>query len=128
MGYSIKSLKQELVAKGYSDDGLVGWGNNASATSGAIFGAVGGALAGAFSKMHVVCKRGDDILIIPFTNKEILYSNGIVFNKQIIEKAQVKGLFLSKKLVIVTKNGKKSNFPILQGVGDVKAILQKLGF
>jgi len=120
MGYSLNKLKQELVTKGYADEGLVAWGNSAA---GGLFGAIGAA----FGPMHVVCKKGEALLVIPFTNKEILYSKGFAIQKQNIASAELKGL-LSKKLVVKTKAGKKLEYPIMQGVSDLKTILQELGF
>ena len=120
MAYSLNKLRDELTKKGLADDGLVAWGNSGS---GALFGAVGSA----FGSMHVICKKGESLLVIPFTNKEILYSKGFAIQKQNIESVALKGL-LSKKLVIKTKAGKKLKYPITQGVSDLKTILQKLEF
>lgn len=122
MGYSLNKLKQELVTKGYADEGLVAWGSSA-ASWGWLFGAIGAA----FDSKHVVCKKGEALLVIPFTNKEILYSKGFAIQKQNIASAELKGL-LSKKLVVKTKAGKKLEYPITQGVSDLKTILQELGF
>lgn len=120
MAYSLNKLRDELTKKGLADDGLVAWGNSGS---GALFGAVGSA----FGPMHVVCKKGESLLVIPFTNKEILYTKGFAIQKQNIASAQLKGLF-GKKLIINTNAGKKLAYPIMQGVSDLKTILQKLEF
>ena len=117
--YSIIKLKKELVEKGVSDDGLVAWGSSAS---GSWFGAIGGALA----SMHVICKNKDAILIIPFTNKEIIYSKMEMFSKQIIAEVSLKG-FLSKTLYIKTVDGKNLKYPITQGASAVKEMLDKIG-
>lgn len=118
--YNIIKLRNELTEKGYADEGLVAWGSSAS---GALFGGIGGAFGG----MHVICKRGNVILVIPFGNKEIYYSKAQLFEKQSIASAKVKGLFLSKSLVIKTTDGKSYKFGITQGAGKVKTILQKMG-
>ena len=128
MAYSLNKLRDELTKKGLADDGLVAWGNSSSGLAGGVlFGAVGGAVAESLGKMHVICKKGEALLVIPFTNKEILYSKGFAIQKQNIESVALKGL-LSKKLVIKTKAGKKLKYPITQGVSDLKTILQKLEF
>ena len=119
MGYSLNKLKQELTAKDYADEGLVAWGNSAS---GGLFGGAGAAFGG----MHVISKKGDSILVIPFTNKEILYDKSCAFEKANISSASVKGL-LSKSLIIKTTDNKEFKYAITQGAGDVKTILQKLG-
>ena len=118
-GSGLGKLKKELTENGYAEDGLVAWGN---ASSGFLFGGIGGALGG----MHVISKKGDAIYVIPF-GKEILYNQALVFEKQNIASATVKGL-LGKKLVVKTKGGKEFKYAITQGAGDVKTILEKLGF
>ena len=82
MGYNLKNLTEELKAKGLADDGLVAWGQN---SGGALIGAVGAGLAG----MHTISCKGDKIVIIPFSNKEIKYSEGIMIDKSKIKKAKV---------------------------------------
>ena len=118
MGYNITKLRNELTEKGYADDGLVAWGN---AGSGALFGAVGAALA----SMHVISKKGNAILVIPFSNKEIFYSKGLKFEKQKISSVSFKGL-LTKKLTIKTIDGQVFKYSITQGAGAVKTILNSL--
>lgn len=120
MGYNLKSLTSELQAKNMADDGLVAWGQN---SSGALFGAVGALL----SSMHTISMHNDQILIIPFTSKQIKYDECQAINKSDIVAAKVSGL-LGAKLVLELKNGKKVKCNISQGKDAVKEILKRFGF
>ncbi len=120
MGYNLKKLTEELKVKELADDGLVAWGQN---SSGAMFGAVGAALAG----MHTISCKGDKIVIIPFSNKEIRFDDGLMIDKKEIRRAKVSGL-LTAKLKIETVDGKSNSYSITQGKTAVKQILAKLGF
>lgn len=119
MGYNLKSLTSELVAKGMADNGLVAWGQSGS---GSLFGAVGSA----FAPMHAISKQGDNILITPFSNKEVKYDNCVSISKLDINSAKVSGLF-SAQLVLVLKSGETKKYPITQGKDAVKQILSALG-
>ena len=120
MGYNLKSLTSELVNKNLADGGLVAWGQ---ASGGAFFGAMGAALA----SMHTISMKDGNILVIPFTNKQIKYSEATIIKKSEIKTAKVSGL-LSGKLKIKLNNGKSLSFGITQGKGAVKQILTSLGF
>ena len=120
MGYNLKNLTEELKAKGFADDGVVAWGQN---SSGALFWAIGAGLSG----MHTISRKGDKIVIIPFSNKEIKYSEGIMIDKSKIKSAKVSGL-MTGKLKLETADGKKREYSITQGKDAVKEILSKLGF
>ena len=119
MGYNLKNLTEELKAKGLADDGLVAWGQN---SGGALIGAVGAGLAG----MHTISCKGDKIVIIPFSNKEIKYSEGIMIDKSKIKSAKISGL-LTAKLKIETTDGRSRAYSITQGKDAVKQILSRLG-
>ena len=126
MGYSLKSLKEELVSKNLADYGLVGWGQSIGAW--AMFGAIGGAIGGATSSKFVISMvENSKIAVFPFTNKEIKYNEAKAFDKTQIASVKISGL-LSKTLKLSTTSGKQFKFPITQGVGDVKEILSRLGF
>ena len=129
MGYSLKSLKAELTSRQLADDGLVAWGQSSTgANVGGFFGgAIGGAIGAAVTPMYAITMiRGSQIAIFPFTNKEIRYNEAYAFNKNNIERAKLSGL-ISKTLTIITTNGQKHKYPILQGSGDVKKIFHTLG-
>jgi len=120
MGYSLKSLKEELVSKNMANDGLVGWGQKSSL--------VGGVVGALVNPMHVISMiENSKILVIPFNNKEIKYNECIFFDKTQLTNAKVSGI-LGKKLVLKTQDGKKVTLPITQGAGDVKKIISRLGF
>ena len=123
MGYSLNKLKRELTEKNVADEGLVSWGQVSSPIS--MMGAIGGALS-ATAKMVVVCKKDNNIVVIPFTNKEILYKEHVAYNKQSIASISLKGL-LTKKLIITTQNGDKHKYTMYQGVSDLKTIISRLG-
>ena len=120
MGYNLKKLTEELKEKGLADDGLVAWGQN---SGGALFGAVGAGIAG----MHTISCKGDKIVIIPFSNKEIKYSEGIMIDKNKIKKAKVSFGLWTSKLKIETTDGKSRAYSITQGKSAVKEILAKMG-
>ena len=126
MGYNLKKLTEELKVKGLADDGLVAWGQNVNAMAGFLGGAIGGAIAGATTPMHTISCKGDKIVIIPFSNKEIKYSEGIMIDKSKIKSAKISGL-LTAKLKIETTDGKSRAYSITQGKDAVKQILSKLG-
>lgn len=128
MGYNLKKLTEELKVKGLADDGLVAWGQNVNAMGGFLGGAIGGAIAGATSPMHTISCKGDKIVIIPFSNKEIKYSEGIMIDKSKIKKAKLSFGLWTRKLKIETTDGKSRAFSITQGKSAVKQILAKLGF
>ena len=118
MGYNLKKLKNELVEKKYSDNGLVAWGQNNN------FGALG-ALA---SRMLTISQVGEKIVITPFTNNQILFEGAIAFDKSSIKKAKVGGfLFYSSHLKITTTDGQTYKYSIIQGKGAVKQIVKNLG-
>ena len=125
MGYSLKSLKDELCLRNLADGGLVAWGQSASA--GSLFGAVGGAIAGVTSPKYVISMiKNSQIAFFPFTNKEIKYNEMMAFDRTQITMAKISGLF-SKTLKLTMVDGKRFSFPIMQGVGDLKKILLELG-
>jgi hypothetical protein len=127
MGYSLKSLKEELISKNLADYGLVAWGQNVG-TAGLLFGAIGAGIASATAKKVVISMvENSKIAIFPFTNKEIKYNEGLAFDKTQIESAKLSGL-ISKTLKIKTTSGKKFTYPVTQGAKDVKEILTRLGF
>lgn len=118
MGYNLKKLKNELVEKKYSDNGLVAWGQNNN--SGAL-----GALA---SRMLTISQVGEKIVITPFTNNQILFEGAIAFDKSAIKKAKVGGfLVYSSHLKITTTDGQTYKYSIIQGKGAVKQIVKNLG-
>ena len=119
MAYNLKKLKQENVA----DEGLVCWGQKKS-SAGILFGAVGGAISAA-SNMVVVCKKANNLLVIPFTNKEIQYKNFIAYKTENINSLSISGL-LTKTLTIHTKDGQKHKYTINQGIADLKEIIKKI--
>jgi len=122
MGYNLNKLRDELMAKNFADEGLVAWGQGSA--GGILFGAVGGAMSG----MYVISMiKGSKIAIIPFSNKEIKYSEGKAFDKSKIKEAKVSG-FLGSTLKFTTVDGKTHSYKITQGASDVKEILEKLGF
>lgn len=120
MGYNLKSLTNELVSKNLADDGLVAWGQS---SRGQLFGAIGSAVA----SMHVISKRGNQIVIIPFSSKEIKYKEGVVINREKIESAKLSGGLFNAKLIINTKSGKQYKYTVTQGKDAVKKILAQLG-
>ena len=120
MGYNLKKLTEELKIKGFADDGLVAWGQN---SGGGLFGAVGAALAG----MYTISCKGDKIVFIPFSNKEIKYNEGFMFDRSQIRKAKVSSGIWTSKLSLETVDGKTWTYPITQGKDAVKQILSKLG-
>lgn len=115
MGYNLKKLTKELQEKGLSDDGLVAYGQRSS-----------GALTSLLLPMYAISKVGNNILIIPFTNKRIEDENKKEINSSDIVEAKVSGLLIGKLKIKTTKGNVV--FPILQGKGSVKQILLKLGF
>ena len=128
MGYNLKKLTEELKVKGLADDGLVAWGQNLNAMGGFLGGAIGGAIAGATSSMYTVSRKGSKIVIIPFTNKEIKYSEGIMIDKSKIKKAKLSFGIWTAKLKIETIDGKLRAYSITQGKSAVREILTQLGF
>ena len=122
MGYSLKSLTVELVNKNMANDGLVAFGQNTSGLGGMI----GGMLESLGRPMHAISMAGEQIIITPFTNKEILFSKAIAFPRKNIQKAKVSGL-LTGQLTIVMNNGSKYKYNITQGKSAVKQILERLG-
>ena len=128
MGYNLKKLTDELSAKGLADNGLVAWGQNANAMAGFLGGAIGGAIAGAATRMHTISCKGDKIVVIPFSNKEIKYDEGVMIDKSKIKSAKISSGLWSSKLKIETVSGKSIAYSITQGKDAVKQILSKLGF
>ncbi len=126
MGYNLKKLTEELKGKGLADDGLVAWGQNTSGMGGFLGGIVGAAIEAGVSKMHTISCKGDKIVIIPFSNSEIKYSEGIMIDKSKIKSAKISGL-MTAKLKLETTDGKSRAYSITQGKDAVKQILAKLG-
>lgn len=127
MGFSLKSLKDELVSKNLADYGLVAWGQNIG-TAGFLFGAIGAVIAGSTTPKHTISiVESSKIAIFPFTNKGIKFDEGKAFDKSEISSAKVSGL-LSKTLKIKTTSGKTFSYSISQGADSVKEMLTKLGF
>ena len=118
MAYSLNKLKQELVAKRFSEDGLVAWGQNNG------FGAVG-ALA---APMFTISRVNTKIVITPFTNREILFDRAIAYDKENVFDARISGFWIYSKLKITTKDGKVHKYSITQGKSAVKQILINLGY
>lgn len=118
MGYSLKSLTAELVNKNMANDGLVAFGQN---TSG-----LGGILESLGRPMHAISMVGEQIVITPFTNKEIIFNKAIAFPRKNIQKAKVSGL-LTGQLTIVMNGGSEYKYNITQGKPAVKQILSRLG-
>ena len=128
MGYNLKKLTEELTAKGLADNELVAWGQNVNAMAGFLGGAIGGAIAGATTRMHTISCKGDKIVVIPFSNKEIKYDEGVMIDKSKIKSAKISSGLWSSKLKIETVSGKSIAYSITQGKDAVKQILSKLGF
>lgn len=82
----------------------------------------------AFSPMFAVSMTDVGILITPFNNKTIFTDNPNVFKKEEISSIKMKGFWIFKHLAIVTKDGNKHRFDILQGASDVKKMISLLGF
>lgn len=117
MAYSLNKLKEELVAKGMAEDGLVGWGQNNH---------IGGVFAAMLSKMHCISKVGNRLVVIPFSNKEIDFSQAVGFSRDYITSAKVSGM-LTGTLKLSLADGTSYTFNIMQGKNDVKEILKRLG-
>ena len=125
MGISVKDLKRELGQRGLADNNLVAFGQNVS-NVGYLFGAVGSAIAHASAKMHAISISGNRIIVMPFTNKEILFDQGVAYSRQNIASAKVSGL-LSKTLKLNFVNGQSVKLNITAGAGEVKKMLNMIG-
>ena len=125
MAYNMKSLAQELASKNMADGGLVAWGQNTGA--GSLFGALGGAVSALSKPMHVISKVGSQLVVTPFTSKEILFNNAVAFNRANMNDAKLKGGLFGATLVITMQSGKTYKFSIMQGKSELKQILKELG-
>ena len=119
MGYNSKKLAQDLVAKNMADGGLVAWGQNSSG----LFGALGAAL----SDMHVISKVGNQLVVTPFSNKEIFFEKAVAFKRESIVEAKLKGGLFGSKLVLKMQSGKTYKFSVMQGKSEMKQMLNDLG-
>ena len=117
---NLNKIKEELTNKGMAKEGLAAWGNKGN---GSLFGAMS-----AFSPMFAVSMTDTGILITPFNNKTIFTDNTNLFKKEDISSVKMKGFWIFKHLEIVTNDGNKHRFDILQGANDVKKMISILGF
>ena len=127
MGYSYKSIKSELTEKNYANEGLVAIGQRHS-SAGLWFGAIGAAINSASSNKYAfILVEGSKLAIIPFTNKEIKYAEAKAFDKSKFEILKVSG-WIGKQLTIKLVGGQKVVYDIMGGPGDIKEIVNRMGF
>ena len=124
MKYNYKTLKEELIKNELADDGLVALGQNIS-TAAIWFGAIGAAIAGSKNTPFTVSMVGEKIVIIPYDKNGQYFDKTEAYAKEDIKALKLGG-FIYKVLKITTKDDKVHKYTILQGVKDVKAMLEKL--
>ena len=101
MAYSLNKLRDELVSKNLSENGLVAWGQNSG---------MGGILPSATTPMFVISSANNKIIIIPFNNKQIVYDGGITFDRESILSAKIAGFWIYSKFRFIKYNNCKKKF------------------
>ena len=123
--YTREVVKEELKNMGFVEDGIIGFGQTALNYGGGLIGSV---IANAVSDKFAIVRIGEKVGIVPYESDKINYDKIKTFNKGDILKAKATGgVFLARRLLIWTKDGKKHRYFITHGKDEVKVILNKLG-
>jgi len=126
MGYSYKEVKKELVGKYQMSEELVSWGNVKY---------VGGTTS-MFSTMNpffAFCMNNKNLVIVPFTNSEILFDQAKEISSKDIKtltfKKSIFTCFFSIPLYLELNDGTILKFAIVRPYcKDMKKMIKKLGF
>ncbi len=127
MALKYKDIKEQMIAKNYAEDGLVALCQTVNTSTAAFWGGmIGAAIAGANNKCYAVSKIGEQLVFVPYTNKEINFQSAFAYNKSKITKAKVSGVGGFAKIKIWTVDGKTQKYSIIQGKAELQTILTKL--
>ena len=127
MALKYKDIKEQMIAKNYAEDGLVALCQTVNTSTAAFWGGmIGAAIASANNKCYAVSKIGDQLVFVPYSNKEIDFKSAFAFNKAKIEKGTVGGIGGYAKIKLWTTDGDVHKYSIIQGKSDLQTILTKL--
>ena len=120
-----KKLKEQLVSKKYSQDGLVAMGMIKQVK--VIGGAIGSAINSKKDKRWYAFSRVNTKLVITiFDENQVDFKSAIAVDASKINKVKVKGFGFYSTLHLWTADGKKKSYEILKGAKDLKEIFKKM--
>lgn len=119
-----EQIKQEIIAKGLADNGCVAVGYVYDIGWYTFLGALGGLIVTEQSNCkYIFSKRNDELVIVPYAKKTIVYNEGFIIKKSNILKTKRFGSRVTFKL----SDKKKKAYIIEKGLDDMKQILVDLG-
>lgn len=119
-----EQVKQEIISKGIADNGCVAVGYVYNVGWYTFLGALGGLIVTERSNCkYIFSKRNDEIVIIPYAQRTIMYNQGIVIKKDKIAKTKRFGSRVTFRL----SDKKKTSYVIEKGLDNMKQILVDLG-
>ncbi len=121
-----KNLKEQLVAKKYSQDGLVAMGMAKHVK--VVGGAIGAAInAKKDNRWYAFSRVNTKLVIVAFDEKQIDFKSAIAIDASKITKVKVTGFGFYSGLHFWTTDGKKKSYEILKGKKDLQEIFKKMG-
>ena len=120
-----EEIKKELVEKGFADNGCVAVCGVYNVGWYTLFGGLLGAIVTERSNCDwIISKRNDELIVIPYAKKTLVYEQGVSIKKQNIIKASL----IVRRFTFKTVDKKKTSYLVQRGTkDDLKQILIDLG-